>query len=454
MKLEINSKAFFTSMNRLTRQAAKEHLTLKNPERAQLERMGKYAGNVPEYLKYYEQDGNTLTCHRGAAEAIYMLCKARGENINVVDNRLTLKPVQFEFKGKLRPFQEKGIQAMLPRTDGVLVFPTGGGKTIAMLSLVSRREQPCLVIVDKKELLYQWRDSACQFLDLEQDEVGIVGAGKFKIGDRLTIGTIQTISRRVDELKDRFAMIVVDECHKAGAPSFMETLGQFPAKYICGCTATPARDGGMTPVIGFALGPVRYTIGKQDLLDQGYLCQAKYQQVPTNFSTTTDASGQYTKVMGELVEDKARNELICRTIANTDTHGLSLILTGRVGHCDELKNRLKAYGINPVILSGKTPVKEREQVFERIKQGSVSHIISTTSLLKEGFDLPVLENLFLVFPVKWKGSIVQMIGRILRPAHGKECAMIYDFIDPAVGVLGNSARVRADVYKQEGIKAA
>ncbi len=210
----------------------------------------------------------------------------------------------------------------------------------------------------------------------------------------------------------------------------------------------------MSPTIGFALGPVRYTIGKQDLLDQGYLCQAMYQQIPTNFSTITDASEQYTQVMSELVDDNARNELVCRTIAGVETRGLSLILTGRVNHCDVIKTRLEAHGIGSVILTGKTPAKERERLFDRIKQGDVSHIISTTSLLKEGFDLPVLENLFLVFPVKWQGSIVQMIGRILRPTPGKDCAMIYDFIDPDVGVLGNSARVRANVYQQEGIKAA
>ncbi len=226
MIFELKHNLKITGADLRTVKAIKQHLTLKSPERAQLERLGKYAGHVPKFLEFFEQDDEEIICPRGAAEMVYFICRDIGEDITVIDNRLTLDPVPFEFKGKLRPFQEMGIQAMLPRSDGILVFPTGGGKTIAMLSLISRREQPCLVIMDKKELLFQWRDRACQFLDIEQDDVGIVGAGQFKIGDRLTIGTIQSISKRLDDLKERFGLIVVDEAHKAGAPSFMETFAR------------------------------------------------------------------------------------------------------------------------------------------------------------------------------------------------------------------------------------
>ena len=325
---------------------------------------------------------------------------------------------------------------------------------MAMLSLIARRRQPTLVVVDKKELMFQWRDRAGQFLGLDPDEIGMVGGGHFSIGDRLTIGTVQSISRRVDELKDRFGFIILDEAHKAGAESFRETIGQFSARYIAGCTATPFRDNGLTNAIFFYLGPVRYEIGKDELLNHGYLCQAQYQQVETDFFTFKNASAEYTKVMSELVADTPRNRLICQSIVDTRCDGLSLILSGRVGHCETLRGILEGFGIEAVVLTGKTPKKEREKLFEQISRGEVTHIISTTALLKEGFDLPVLQTLYLTFPVKWRGTVVQMVGRILRPAPGKGAAMIYDFIDPCVGVLGNSARCRARTYEQQGIQAA
>ncbi|WP_170923780.1 DEAD/DEAH box helicase [Desulfocicer vacuolatum] len=391
---------------------------------------------------------------RGFAEPAYRVCQEHGEDIQITDNRLELEPVEFDFTGKLRPFQETGIQTMLTRSDGIMVFPTGGGKTVAMLSLITRRRQPTLVIVDKKELVYQWRDRAVQFLGMDPEEIGIIGGGIFQIKNRLTIGTIQTITKRLDDIKELFGFIVVDECHKAGAQSFRETIGKLPARYIAGCTATPFRDDGLTAAISFYLGQVRYSIGKDELLDHGYLCEAKYQQISTDFFTMMDASAQYTKVMGQLVADTPRNRLICQTIADTAIDGLSLILSGRVDHCQALKDMLEDHGIEAVVLTGKTPKKERKQIFDRIARGNITHIISTTALLKEGFDLPVLQNLYLAYPVKWKGSVIQMIGRILRPAPGKDTALIYDFIDPAVGVLGNSARIRAGVYRNEGIKAA
>lgn len=78
-------------------------------------------------------------------------------------------------------------------------------------------------------------------------------------------------------------------------------------------------------------------------------------------------------------------------------------------------------------------------------------MIATGQLIGEGFDLPKLSTLFLVTPIKFRGRLIQYIGRILRPAHGKSLAVIYDYIDVNVGVLKASAITRIHTYKQEGI---
>ncbi|MBF0258629.1 MAG: DEAD/DEAH box helicase [Desulfamplus sp.] len=429
-------------------------LTLPNKAKEQMEKMGKWAGDLPDSLEYFQGENQILIIPRGAGlRAFKIVSQYHGKNVSIIDERTELPPVRFEFKGKLKPFQEDAIQAMVPRASGILVFPTGGGKTVAMLSLIARRSQPTLVIVDKRELLYQWQDRACQFLDISPDAIGIIGAGKFSIGDRLTIGTIQTISKHMDELKGQFGHIIVDECHKAAAPIFSDAITQFTAKFIHGCTATPIRNDGQTEALKFYLGEVVYQINKQALLNNGDLCHAKYKQIPTAFNSWLDGSRAYTQLMTELVNDSQRNQLICQTIADHKAGGLSLILSGRVEHCNVLQQTLKRnYDIDAHVITGSLSAKARDDVFTQIKSGSVRYIIATTSLLKEGFDLPALQSLFLAYPVKWKGSVIQMIGRILRPAKEKQYAMIVDFNDINVGVLKNSARVRAGVYKAEMVR--
>ncbi|MBF0259939.1 MAG: hypothetical protein HQK62_14095 [Desulfamplus sp.] len=63
-----------------------------------------------------------------------------------------------------------------------------------------------------------------------------------------------------------------------------------------------------------------------------------------------------------------------------------------------------------------------------------------------------MQTLYLAYPVKWKGSVIQMVGRILRPSPGKEYALIVDFNDINIGVLKYSSKVRAGVYQGERIR--
>lgn len=455
MKFILKDKVYITGLTRFTGCELKMDLSMPNPEVATRKRLGKYSGNIEEMLSFYEEvttskGEEVLICPRGFADEAYKMLKGFGK-IEVIDQRLTLPEVPYTFTGKLKPFQEEGIQKLLPHSSGILVFPTGGGKTVAMLSLIARRRQPTLVIVDKIELVYQWQERAVSFLDMPKESIGVIGGGKFAIGERLTIGTIQTISKHIDDLKNSFGMIVVDECHKAGAATFRNTISQFTAKYIHGCTATPIRNDGLTQAIIFYLGKVRFTIDKKTLLDNGDLCKAVFRQIDTDFDTMLDGTREYTQIMTELVNDHYRNDFICKYIADAGEGGLSLILSGRVEHCQTLKVMLDKYGITAVVLTGSTPCKEREKIFKALNAGQIDYLISTTALLKEGFDLPVMQKLYLVFPVKWKGAVIQMVGRILRPAKGKECAEIHDFNDVKVGVLRNSARGRALVYKEQKI---
>jgi len=77
-------------------------------------------------------------------------------------------------------------------------------------------------------------------------------------------------------------------------------------------------------------------------------------------------------------------------------------------------------------------------------------ILATGKYLGEGFDLPDLDTLFLVFPFLWKGILIQYTGRLNRAYQGKNEIQVYDYVDEQVPVLAKMYRRRLKGYKGLG----
>jgi superfamily II DNA or RNA helicase len=77
-------------------------------------------------------------------------------------------------------------------------------------------------------------------------------------------------------------------------------------------------------------------------------------------------------------------------------------------------------------------------------------ILSTGKYLGEGFDLPSLDTLFLVFPFSWKGMLIQYTGRLNRASQGKNEIQVYDYVDEIVPVLARMYGRRLKGYKALG----
>ena len=129
---------------------------------------------------------------------------------------------------------------------------------------------------------------------------------------------------------------------------------------------------------------------------------------------------------------------------------LQLALAHRLGlnrHFDRFREQhLQVARPNPLApFCHRRPV-ERQAVLERLDQGDVRVLIATGQLIGEGFDRSDLSPLFLVTPIKFSGRVLQYLGRVLRPAPGKEKARVYDYVDVQVDVLKAMARARQKVY--------
>jgi superfamily II DNA or RNA helicase len=153
-------------------------------------------------------------------------------------------------------------------------------------------------------------------------------------------------------------------------------------------------------------------------------------------------------MLSELTEDTERNAQIAGDVAREAGNGggVCLVLTDRKAHCQALAGMLAGLGVRAAVLTGDLKAREREQVVADLNAGRVKVLVATGQLIGEGFDCPELSTLFLATPIRFSGRVLQYLGRVLRPAPGKEKARVYDYVDARVGVLLNAARARTRAF--------
>jgi superfamily II DNA or RNA helicase len=153
------------------------------------------------------------------------------------------------------------------------------------------------------------------------------------------------------------------------------------------------------------------------------------------------------RMLSELTEDCGRNRLIVGDITREAGSGICLVLTDRKSHCETIRAMLHDTGAEAEVLTGDTANGERKAIVDRPHAGNVKVLVATGQLVGEGFDCRGLSTLFLAYPIKFDGRLIQYMGRVLRPAPGKDKAKVYDYCDLHVGVLAASARARKRVYQ-------
>ena len=439
MNFIINNKLTVNGFSQKAGEATRAMLTMPNPKYREALKQGRWTGNIHPELRFYNKTGTGLTCPRGAARQIYRLCQQHGENINLVDHRRVLEPVDFYFKGELRPYQQKAIDAVLGRTDGVLEASTGSGKTVMALATLATRKQPALILTHTLELLNQWRERIRSFLGVE---AGTVGDGKLDI-QPVTVATVQSARKQLDTLPQHFGQLIVDECHRTPSTTFTECCEAFDAKYLVGLSATPFRRDGLTRAIYLYLGDRVHRVNPEQLRNIGAVLKPEIVTVETGFRY--DYQDDYSRMVTALAQDAGRNDLIIETLRENLNGGTALVVSDRIAHLETLASGFPGNGV--AILTGQTPKQERERIADDLATGKIKVLFSTLSLIGEGFDQAGLYDLYIASPIKFQGRLTQVVGRILRPEDGKQ-PRVFDFVDRQQPVLRAQARKRQAVYRQ------
>ncbi len=193
------------------------------------------------------------------------------------------------------------------------------------LYIIALRVQPTLIVVHTEGLMDQWVDSIEKILGVEAADVGRICEGEFRIGDQITVGMVQTVQKRAQEISPYIGQLVMDECHDAPIMQYVKTVEQFDCQYLLGLNDTPYRRDGLEQVLQWYIGPITGQVDEQDIMNSGNLNPGKAVLIPTGFTPDTDPSKNYGNALNEMTLDLNRNQFIAITILKYKCFGLTLV---------------------------------------------------------------------------------------------------------------------------------
>ena len=197
-------------------------------------------------------------------------------------------------------------------------------------------------------------------------------------------------------------------------------------------------------------GPIRY---KVDAKNQAKVHPFAHKLI-LKFTSFSSKSTDIQEIYQCISTNESRNQLLFDDVLQAlEEQRSPIILTERIDHLNQLKNKFKGFAKNIIILFGKMSKKERQQEFNRlasIPDCEERLIIATGKYIGEGFDDARLDTLFLAMPISWKGTLQQYVGRLHRIHTNKQEVRVYDYVDHKVPILKVMSDKRLQGYKAMG----
>ncbi|MBK5913781.1 DEAD/DEAH box helicase [Rhodocyclus purpureus] len=341
----------------------------------------------------------------------------------------------------LRPYQERGIQAMREAMAGgcrrVLFYcPTGGGKTVVAEAMITRfverhPSKRVLFIANRKQLVAQ----ASAHLTRAGIEHGIMQGENTRFsGERVMVCSIDTIAMR--GIPDDVALLIIDEAHAvAGSAKFKSLLFRYNAVPVVGLSATPF-SAGLGQHYTELGGPLfeRLVVGAtiRELIDLGNLvdveCYAPSDPDLTGVKTQRGIGGELDFNERQLAEAVDKPSLVGDVV----NHWLRLakgkptvVFACNIAHSQHLTAAFNAAGVPAAHIDYHHDDEERAAILDAFNRREIM-VLSNSALLAEGWDAPHAECMILARPTKSLIRFIQMAGRVLRPFPGKEKALLLD----------------------------
>lgn len=323
------------------------------------------------------------------------------------------------------PYQRRAVDAFVDSgSHGVVVLACGGGKTIVALTAMADLKRRTLILTSGNEACSQWRRELLHKTSLRAEDVGIYSAQKKEVRP-VTIATYSMLGRKGGEgptgyrhfdrlSREPWGLVVYDEVHLLPAPVFRLTA-QIQAHRRLGLTATLVREDGREGDVFALIGPCRSVVPWRELESSGHISAAHCYEL----RVPLDPSFAQAYAVAEPREQPriaAENPIKLEALSNLcERHlGDRVLIMG--SYLDGLELAAKRLDIPSI--TGKTPHKAREKLYERFRRGE----IRTLALSKVGnfaIDLPDANVLIqLSGTMGSRQEEAQRLGRVLRPKPG------------------------------------
>ena len=326
----------------------------------------------------------------------------------------------------------KRVQEAFRHHDSVMVqMPTGTGKTYLLAALVGLfLKEEVWVVAHRRELVSQIKDTLEKFFSsLKSTSIKVI--------------SIQWLSRHYGEMEEKPGLIVIDEAHHALAETYAEVMNAYPKAKKLGLTATPYRlnGKGFTDLFDTLLcswSMERFIAeGRLSLYDYYSIKPDSAAQLQIDSLQKRGADGDYQqKELNEVMDVKPSLKRLCLTIKEYVPGKKGIVYAISIQHAEHIAEFYRENGIKAVAISSKTPLAERQELIERFKASSLLSSLNSTSdeievlvsvdLFSEGFDCPDVEFIQLARPTLSLAKYMQMVGRGLRVAEGKDYCVILD----------------------------
>ncbi len=369
---------------------------------------------------------------------------------------------EFDFPTKLlvepRPYQQEAIaEWKRAGSRGVVVLPTGAGKSLVAQMAVEQVKRSTLVVVPTIDLMNQWYDL---LLSCFQAEVGLIGGGYFETG-ALTVTTYASAFRFMERLGNQFGLVIFDECHHLPSSVYRYAAELSIAPFRLGLTATPERADGAETVLERLIGPFVYRRETHELAGE-YLSDYSVVRLRVELSAEErTAYEQEREIFRAFLREKGIGlggmhgwQIFVAASARSSegrrammayreskrialgTHSKLRVLAELLGRHrrdkvliftaeNEMVYRISEKFLIPAI-THETGIKERRAWLEAFNKGEVL-ALATSKVLNEGVNIPDASVAVILSGSGSTREHIQRLGRILRKLPGKE-AVLYEVI--------------------------